>query len=120
MVVKDVYCTPHSHWISPSFLSIHCRRQHTTASVIHHNYSALRFTPSAVVLHEETVGDPVEVYSDYKKSSNRGFALCCAVLCGGALTHSAPEEVCAACISNYALSASANWTLIKRRRTVCG
>lgn len=80
MVVKDVYCTPHSHLISPSILSIHCRRQHTTASVIHHNYSTLRFTLSAVVLHEETVGDPVEVYSDYEKSSNRGFALCCVVV----------------------------------------
>ena len=49
----------------------------TTASIIHHNYATSGFTLSAVALHEKTVGDPVEVCSDYKKTANRGSALGC-------------------------------------------
>lgn len=63
MVVKNVYCAPNSQRISSSFLSIHCWGIHTAAAVIHHNYHTFRFTLSAVVLHEKTAGDPVEVYN---------------------------------------------------------
>lgn len=60
---------------------------HTTTALIHHNYSTSHFTTSAVVLHEKTVGDPAEVCSDNKNTTNRGSALC-----GNMFAHSAPEQ----------------------------
>lgn len=85
-----------------------------TASLIHHNYSTSHFTSAAALLHEATTGKPLELCSDNKNTTNRGCALC-----GRTFTHSAPEQAMLYAFQGM-FPFSAHWTLIRRRRTMCG